>query len=376
MSHDGDRRPVVFVLGHYGVGGAEKQLANLILHRPNFARELEVDVITFLPTTSPEVEEQFTRTGAKTTLIDRSTTKFAPFFLRLYSVMKGLRPLVVCTVLEQSTGTWGRLAAWLTRVPAIYHSDRALGSSTTPIQRRMRPFLDKRTTGFLPNAFAIAKQLEASGVPARRIRVIHNGVDLRFFDADATRSQRADWGIRDEEVVLGYLGRFDAVKRIDVLLEAVLRLAPEGRPDWILLAGDGEEMPTIRGLVQRDPWLSDHCRFLGTIADTPGYLKGIDYLVLASEAEGFPNVVLEAMAMGKPVVATAVSDVPTMIGHTGLLAEPGDTDSLATAIERMQQLGREGRAALGELARNRVRDEYSIELAAERFWGALLGMDG
>lgn len=79
--------------------------------------------------------------------------------------------------------------------------------------------------------------------------------------------------------------------------------------------------------------------------------------------------------MGKPVVATAVSDVPTMIGDTGLLAEPGVTDSLATAIERMQELGREGRAALGERARNRVRDEYSIELAAERFWGALLGMD-
>lgn len=373
MPNSGDRTSIVFVLGHYGVGGAEKQLANLIANRPSFARDPSVHVITLLPPTSGEVARQFTRAGAATILVDRSQARFAPFFLQLLAVMKRLRPAAVCTILEESTGTWGRLAAWLTGVPAIYHSDRALGFSITGAQRRLRPFLDQRTTGFLPNASAIGRQLEALGIPPEKIHVVHNGVDVKYFDLASAPTFRTELNIPHDEVVLGFLGRFDAIKRIDLLLDAVLRLKPEDRPDWILLGGDGDETPGIKQTIAGNEWLTDHCRLMGTVSDTPGYLSSIDYLVLASDAEGFPNVVLEAMAMGKPVVATRVSDIPELIGDTGALAEPGDVYSLAGAIGWMQSLSREDRTTLGERARKNVWDNYSITAAAERFWGTIMG---
>ncbi|MFA5552216.1 MAG: glycosyltransferase, partial [Trueperaceae bacterium] len=110
----------------------------------------------------------------------------------------------------------------------------------------------------------------------------------------------------------------------------------------------------------------------GTINDTPNFLAGVDYLVLPTESEGLPNVVLEAMAMGVPVVSTDVSDIPTLVGNTGFIARPSDVDSIAESILAMQRLDVQGRRQLSIAARERIVAHYSLEAAAERFWNAHL----
>jgi len=370
VPRDRDPNRIVFVLPHYGVGGAEKQLANLILHRPPNAKDFDVVTITFLAASSADVTNRFERAGATNVLVDRGVLSFPRFFYRLVRVVAYLRPTVVSTILDSSVGAWGRLAAVLTGVPLIVHSDRLLATEGSRVHYLLRPFLDRRTNRFLPNATAIADRLVGDGVPRSKIVVMPNGVDLDVFDPDRAKSMRGALGLGDDAVVLGYLGRFAPFKRVDLLVRAVLRLAPEDRPDHLLLAGDGPTMPEVRELVDADPWLRQHCTFLGTIDDTPSFLASIDYLVLPSESEGLPNVVLEAMAMCRPVVSTRVSDVPVLVDNTGFLADPSDDGSLADAILAMQRQGVEGRARLAGLARKRIEAYYSIDVAAKRFWDA------
>ena len=365
---------IAFVLSRYAVGGMEKQLAKLIAYRPPSGRDVEVYTITFLPSGSSEVEQQFDRGGAHNTLVDRRAMSFPRFFATLVRVMWRLRPTIVSTLLDSSTGTWGRLAAWLARVPVIVHSDRLLATEGTRAHDLLRPLLDRVTTRFLPNANAIAERLVATGVPRERIVVMPNGVDLSVFNPGAVAPTRTQWGVPDGDIVLGFLGRFAAQKRVDLLLEGLARL-PEGvRPDHVMLAGEGPTMGDARAAVEADPWLRERCRFLGRIDDTPAFLANLDYLVLPSDSEGLPNVVLEAMAMAKPVIATAVSDVPSMIGNAGFVVEPGNALALADAIRRMQGLTHAERRDLGSRARQRVEQEYDIVVRAAHFWEAHLSL--
>lgn len=363
---------IVFVLSKYSVGGLEKQLANLIAHRPERARVLDVHTITLGQVRSDEVRRRFEDAGATNTLVDRASLSFPRFFLRLVREMRRLRPAIVSTLLDSSVGAWGRLAAWLAGVPVIVHSDRLLATEGTRAHYLVRPFLDRVTDRFLPNAEAIATRLVRDGVPREKIRVMHNGVDLSVFDPDATLDLRARWGIPADATVLGYLGRFAPLKRVDVLVKALRDLPVGDRPDYAVLAGDGATMPDIRATLEADPWLREHCRLLGSTDETPRFLASIDYLVLPSESEGLPNVVLEAMAMARPVIATRVSDVPYVVADAGTVIEPGDGQALASAIAAMQRLTPEERQALGLRARTRIEKEFDIAVSAERFWDAHL----
>lgn len=261
-------------------------------------------------------------------------------------------------------------------VRVIVHSDRLLTPEGTRVHFWLRPFLDGRTARFLPNANAIADRLRDDGVPHEKIRVMPNGVDLAAFDPNAISSLRDEWGIPGDQVVLGYLGRFAPLKRIELLLEAVLQLSPNERPDALVLAGDGPTMPQIRQVVESDPWLRSRTKLLGSVDEPARFLASIDYLALPTEAEGLPNVVIEAMAMARPIVATRVSDIPWLVGDAGFLAEPLDPASIAAAIRNMQRLRPDERTELGKRARCRIEQEFAIDVAAARFWDAHLELLG
>jgi glycosyltransferase involved in cell wall biosynthesis len=365
---------VVFVLSSYVVGGAERQLAALIANRPARTSGLRLETITFLPTGSPELAETFEALGVTNTLVNREALRFPAFLTRLVRVLRASRPDIVHTILDSSTGAWGRLAALLAGVRSIMHSDRSLMTQGTRAHFLLRPYLDRATARFLPNAEAIAERLVRSGVPRDKITVVPSGVDLTRFDPEHTASQRSAWGVPEHAVVAGFLGRFAAVKRLDVLLDAITSLSPDERPDHVVLAGNGPMTPQVEARVDSDPWLAEHCRLLGTVHDVTGFLASIDYLVLPSEIEGLPNVVLEAMAMRRPVVATRVSDVPTLLGDTGFLADPGEVASLREALRQMQSLTPAAREALGRRARARVEQRYDLRVVAERFWQAHLDL--
>lgn len=364
------RPKVVFILPAYSLGGTELQLAGLIAHRPTWARGFDIETITFMRGRSEHLTSRFEELGVKNTLLDRERMGFPRFFLRLVQELHRARATIVHTFLDSSTGTWGRLAAVLSGTRTIVHSDRSLMVGDTGVQRKLRPLLDRATKLFLPNAGAIAARLVENGVPREKITIIPSGVDLGRFFVRPSGEARAAWGVSEDSVVAGFLGRFASVKRLDVLLEAVILLPPAQRPDVLVLAGDGPEMGRVTDMVRSDTWLSEHVKLLGARDDVPLFLSGVDYLVLSSQVEGAPNAVLEAMAMGKPVVATCVSDLPEIVEGVGFLAIPGDAGSLSGAISKMQGLTSAERADLGALARERILERFDMTVVAERFWQA------
>ncbi len=354
-----------FVLNSFTVGGMERQLATLIEKRPPWAADYDLRTITLAQSTSEEIAARFAAQGVSNVLIDRSKTPFPTFIWQLVRTIRARRTHTVHTMLDGSAGTWGRLAAVLSGGPKIVQSDRSLKIGGTRSQTRMRPWLDKRTDLFVPNAEAIKQRILASGVPEHKVHPVYSGVDLDVFDPGPLAAEAASEGA---PTVLGFVGRLDRVKRLDVLLEALKRTPEELRPGRVLIAGDGSERASLEEVIAGDPWLTAHCELVGRVSDVPGFLKGIDYLVLPSQIEGFPNAVLEAMAMARPIVATRVSDVPTIVGDLGFLAEPGDPDSLAAALQAMQALSAPERTELGRQARAKVEKQYDVRVQAERFW--------
>ena len=361
---------VVFVLGSLTMGGAEAQLTSVLEADPRRLGHTRVAVVTLSAQRHPGIDARLTALGVPIYVVDRAASTFPGFIWRLVRCFRRLRPRVVHAFLVGSTSTWGRLAAKLAGVPHVLLSDLSLDPAPSAVQRRLDPLLHRLTTRFLPNARAIVARLEREGAAPERIVLLRNGVDLARFDPDRVASSRAAWGVTDDAVVVGFLGMFRPEKRPDLLIDALDRLAPERRPDLVVMAGDGALMPLVRERVALDAWLRDRCRLLGVVDDPPAFLAGLDLLVLPSDTEGLPNAVLEAHAMGVPVIATDVSDVRELVGDGGAVVPAGDAGALAAAIADWCARPATERRAAGARGRERVRGEFAMPVAAARFWAA------
>lgn len=207
--------------------------------------------------------------------------------------------------------------------------------------------------------------IEVERVPAEKIEVIPYGLNAEAFAREAHPGAfRREIGARDVPLA-GFIGRMTAQKGVDVLLRAFALVEKRHPTVKLILAGDG---PDRRALMCLAKTLDlQRVMFLGWRSDASGILADIDWLVVPSRWEGFGLVVLEAMAMGKPVVASKVSALPEIVaqGETGLLIDPGSVEELADAMIAI--LSDSKRAAeMGRVGRERVRKEFPRELMTRR----------
>lgn len=214
------------------------------------------------------------------------------------------------------------------------------------------------------NARLSATQHERLGYRSHKNHLIPNGFDTLEFrpDRDRRAEFRAELGVCDETLVIGLVARWHPMKDHETFLRAASLFAKENRDVVFAMIGDAVEMsnPTIRRRVQ-ELELDDAVRLLGRRNDVNAIASGLDIVCSASAwGEAFPNIIGEAMACGVPCVATDVGDVRDIIGHTGIIIPPRDPDALSQAWRSLASLGPEGRRALGERARARIVDRYSI----------------
>ncbi|HQY61584.1 MAG: glycosyltransferase family 4 protein [Myxococcales bacterium] len=187
---------------------------------------------------------------------------------------------------------------------------------------------------------------------AARMRVVPNGVDLGAFSPLPTRPGLREVGSPRAAVV----GRLEPRKGVDIVLHALARV-----PDLDLdVCGDGPDAPALRALARRLGLLG-RVRFLGQVADVPSALRDVDVVVSGARKEGLGLALLEAMAVGRVVVATAVGGVPEFLvdGRTGFLAPSEDPTALAGALRKALAQTTEARDALVARARTCVVDTYS-----------------
>lgn len=202
----------------------------------------------------------------------------------------------------------------------------------------------------------------ASAYRTARSMVVPNGIDTEAFrpDAGARRRVRAEWAVPDGTTLVGMIGRLVAVKDHSTFLRAA-RLVVERSDVRLVCVGSGT--PDSRARLEREAaglGLGARLLWAGERADMPAVCNALDILCLPSRSEAFPNALAEAMACGVPCVATAVGDVPAILGEHGRLVPVGEPSALALALHAMVQMPVPLRQALGLAGRGRICRRYAI----------------
>ena len=256
-------------------------------------------------------------------------------------------------------GIAGRLAG----VPAVWHARNLVYGRMWDVDRALAGL----ATRIICNSDAIRERFRGSSAWDKSVTIL-NAVDLKEFNPDVSgEAFRRDLHLPPGEPVIGMVGRIGLGKGHEYFIEAAIALLSAGVGGAFLVVGDT--------LFQEDAWRSDalrrrvaqagyadRIRFVGFRHDIPQVMRGLDVLVLASEAEPCGRVLFEAMASGTAVVATKTGGTPEIVrdGEEGLLVSPRDAQALAQAIGRL--IKDPGfRARLGGNGVARVRAEFTIE---------------
>jgi len=281
---------------------------------------------------------------------------------------------------------YGRVAGWLADVPVVvstvhnsiadYEGSRLKRWIYSAALRVTLPWVSR----IICVSDAIRRDVVRDDPPAAGLaKTVYNGVDRQLFENVRDRSKvRRELGLTDGPLLVT-VARLTEQKGHRDLIEALALLRDQWPQLQCVCVGDGELRQPLEALAAARG-LSSICRFVGSRDDVMEFYAAADVVVLPSHSEGFPFVILEALAMGKPVVATSVNGVPEVIEHmkTGLLVEARDVAGLAGAIEslleqpeRAMQLGKAGRAV--------VQAQFTVDRMVEKtvaVFDAALGTEG
>ncbi|MGD8397171.1 MAG: glycosyltransferase family 4 protein [Candidatus Eiseniibacteriota bacterium] len=253
------------------------------------------------------------------------------------------------------------------RRPPLVQSVHSLDVHRPAWQAWLDRLTARRVDRYITNSRAGARYLERHrGVPAGRVDVVENGIDVDRFAAAAGRRQatRDALAVPEGRTAILTVANLRAPKGLDVLVGAAARLRDAGLDLVWLVAGSGPEETALRAALAAAR-LEERVRLLGFRRDVAELLAASDLVCLTSRREGVPVSILEAMAAGRPVVATRVGGVAELVedGVTGLLVEPGDAGAVSTALAALvRDPGR--RRRLGEAAARRAHGRYRTERAA------------
>jgi glycosyltransferase involved in cell wall biosynthesis len=239
-------------------------------------------------------------------------------------------------------------------------------------ERRVYYPADRRLLARFPRVIAVSteikRELVAAGARPGNVDVILNGIDeTRFYRRPDWRARaRAQFDLAAEDLVIGSVGRLEPQKRFDLLIEAFAAIRRDRPRLKLLIAGEGSSRPLLEACIARFG-LADDCRLIGQCGDVPLFHHALDLFVQSSMYEGTPNVVLEAMALGSPVVATDVGGTADLVrdGIDGTIVPPLDLPALIEGMRAaIASAGARERWAVE--ARRRVEQDLSFRLRMAR----------
>lgn len=368
---------VVHVVDSLGVGGMENGLVNIVNATPGHRYR---HAIVCLREAGPMAERLRPDAGCAVHVLGKRPGKDPAAYGRLWRLLRALRPDVVHT--RNLPAADMVVPAFAAGVPVIVHGEHGRDAIEETGANRRYNLLRRLVEPAVDHYIALSREIEdwltgRVGLPASKVGRIINGVDARRFHP-AAAGTRALTGAPPgfagpEQVVFGTVGRMAEVKDQPTLARAFVRLldrVPDGRRRLrLVLVGDGplrRECATIlaEGGATDLAWLP------GGRDDVPAVLRGLDVFVLPSRTEGICNTILEAMATGLPVAATAVGGNGELVadGETGMLVPRLDPDRLADAMAAYAtEPGL--RRAHGAAGRARVEAEFALERMVDRYLG-------
>jgi glycosyltransferase involved in cell wall biosynthesis len=347
------RKPkVLHICSDTNIGGAGRYVLTL-LAQPRLAEQFDMAVAC----PEGDLAAAVRRAGAPVILYPGADTSFSWQALRsLFGYVRTWRPQIAHT----HGSLAGRVAAGLAGVRVIYTKHGLAAAEEQSIQIRSAGSLAKRAAvrlfadRIVAVSEAVKQVLVAQGADLGRVRVIPGGVDLRPFAAAGPLVPG----------VVASLGRLEREKGFDVLLQAMAQVRGGAGGSRLVLGGDGLLAGDLARQVA-ELGLQQRVELCGFVADVPGFLSRAGLFALASRSEGLGLVLVEAMAAGRPVVATRVGGIPEVVvdGETGLLVPPGDPGALAAGIQRLlddPDLARR----MGEAGQQRAQALFSAERMA------------
>lgn len=291
---------------------------------------------------------------------------------RLYRVLRREQPCILVSFMFHAN-ILGRIVGRLARASAIISSIR-----NTNIGGRARDLLMRYTSWFddavIINSQLAGEQIVRRGVVAKnRLRVIPNGLDVEAFHRlpEVRGEVRSRLKLSDSTFVWLAVGRLELQKDYPNLLQAFAKVIKYKAQTHLLIAGDGLLKEELQKLT-RSLGIENSVQFLGLRQDIPDLLIAADAFVLASAWEGLPNVVMEAMAAGRAVVATKVGGTPELVvdEKTSFTVPARDSRILAEAMLRLMNVPEEERRRMGLAGRKLMEERYSLDKIVQQ-WEAL-----
>lgn len=352
----GTKRRILHIIPSLDQSGAEKQLALAALHLPREKYEVRVIAVT----RGGYYEKVLREAGVDVQVIGKRF-KWDPMTLyRLFSMIKEFQPDIVQTWLFAGNA-YGRVAAHWAKVPHIIASERCVDEWKSGYHFLIDRFLMRWTDRIVVNAEGIRRFYVRQGLTDQAITTIPNAIEPKPIDPSATTKIRESLGVPLDVPLVGFIGRLWPQKRVQDLIWATDILRMSGWNFRIVIVGDGPRRVALKRFADALE-IMPIVHFVGHRNDVTEIMRALDMLVLPSKFEGLPNVALEAMMAGKPVVGTRIAGTDEVVvdGETGILVPPQQPLELARAIRSIladPSLGKR----MGAAGRERVLSEFSIE---------------
>jgi sugar transferase (PEP-CTERM/EpsH1 system associated) len=366
MLRAADQIQVLPVIDTLGVGGTELGLANVIAHTRNRIAHAVCCVRA-----GGATAERLAAEGIPITMLHKRPGNDWSLPVRFARLCRQAAPDIV------HTRNWGSvdaiIGARLAGVPVVIHGEHGRDAADPNGTNRRRNWARRALSMFSDRMVAVSDQLrhwliDEVGIRESKVEVLKNGVDVDKFQRRGDRAAlRRSHGYSPEDIVVGTVGRLDPVKNQKALLEVAAALSAAHPYLRVVIVGEGPERAALSSEIARRN-LRATAILLGQRDDVSAMLSMFDVFVLPSLGEGMCNTILEAMAVGLPVVATGVGGNPELVadGTTGQLVPVRDAGALAQAIARYVS-DEPLRRRHGAAGRQRVVEEFTLQGMADRY---------
>ena len=356
------RIKVLHLVTSLEVGGAQH---GMLLGLPRFDSDQYEHIVCSIMGRM-QMASQFREAGIEVRSLGLSRKTDIGVVLRLRAMLKEMRPDVLHTYLLHGN-ILGRLIGRLVGVPVIIGSERTIGQARKwgrLVTRLTNPLTDAVEVNSEIGGKAIERDL---GVPSEKIELVRSGLDLSVFSSANRRDElRSEFGVAADQHLIVYMGRLRTVKGVEFGIRAFATALEQLPNIRMVLAGEGDQRNFLGSLVS-ELGISEQVEFLGVRNDVPELLGAADSVLMPSLTEGFPRTAIEAMAAGKPVIATNVGGTPEAVidGETGILVPARDSDALSAAIVRLVG-DTDLQARLAQAGRKRAEKNYSVDRYVSR----------
>jgi glycosyltransferase involved in cell wall biosynthesis len=368
------KEKILYLIPTLASGGTERQAAELIRHLDRERFEPIVAVIYGFDRVPLEIPLQDARLISLRKPLGKLGNLVALF--RLWRLILRERPVVLQSFLR-SADLYVRIAGPLAGHRRIVTSLRTRIAGFYPrLWQSAERILWHASARIVSNSRVSAREAEdLLHIPPSRLEVIPNGVDLeRFTPGLDWRAPRAAFGLSAPDLIFGMVARYSPVKDHETLLTAVAQMRNSGAwPGFakLILVG-GTTYADARQRVDsqiREQKLDEIVRPMGVVRNVEQVYAALDWLILPSRSEGFPNSVLEAMACGKPVIVSDAANAEQIVseGETGYVFPVGDVLALIACLRRAIDLPPERRVAMGRAARSFVEGRFSTRLMTRKY---------